>query len=60
MPKVLKDTKFENWGLNLGYVPSFTCIPTNVRGIQAIVNAAALLDMGVRCGGFREYCLMLI
>jgi hypothetical protein len=52
---VLPNDKLENWGLVFEYMPSFTCVPTKVRDIQAIIKAAAALDLGVCCAGFREY-----
>ncbi|PSR85731.1 hypothetical protein BD289DRAFT_409085 [Coniella lustricola] len=51
---VYKEVPFQNWGLDVQYVPSYTCIPTSVAAIQQIIRYAKTHDLGVRCAGFRH------
>lgn len=53
--KVYKNAPFQNWGRVVDYVPTFTCIPSTVAGVQRIVQYAKSQDMGVRCAGFRRF-----
>ena len=53
--QVYKNSKFQNWGLVVDYVPTYTCIPSSVLGIQRIVKFAKDHKMGVRCSGFRAF-----
>ena len=52
--KVYTDTRFQNWGLDVAYVPRFTCIPNSVAGVQLVVKFAKAHNMSVRCAGFRH------
>jgi FAD/FMN-containing dehydrogenase len=49
---VYKDAPFQNWGLDIHFLPIYTCIPTTVGAIQRIVRYAKQHDLGVRCAGF--------
>ncbi|TPX15992.1 uncharacterized protein E0L32_000326 [Thyridium curvatum] len=51
---VYKDAKFQNWGLVVNYLPTYTCVPSSVKGVQRIVKFAKDHDMGVRVSGFRH------
>ncbi|KAK4119578.1 hypothetical protein N657DRAFT_707024 [Parathielavia appendiculata] len=53
-PKVYQDIKFENWGLDIDYVPRYTCIPNSVASVQRIVKYAKKHNMRVRCAGYRH------
>jgi hypothetical protein len=50
--QVYKDAPFQNWGLDIHFLPIYTCIPTTVSAVQRIVRYAKEHDLGVRCAGF--------
>ncbi|KAK0759490.1 hypothetical protein N5P37_007678 [Trichoderma harzianum] len=54
--QIHKNETFKNWGnmRNVEYTPSYTCVPSTLRGVQAIVKAAKGQNWGVRCAGYRH------
>ncbi|KAL6694429.1 hypothetical protein J3F84DRAFT_400197 [Trichoderma pleuroticola] len=50
----VQNETFKNWGnmRNVEYTPSYTCVPSTLRGVQAVVKAAKSQGWGVRCAGY--------